>query len=264
MKKFLLISLALYLLVFAGLAVFQRHFIFVPFVSCLEGPPVLAAGFQPVTVTTEDNLTLTGWYHAAAAGKPTILWMHGNADSLAVAAAMAQPFATGGYGIMIVGYRGYNCQPGTPTEQGLYADARAFMRYLLAQGIAERDVVLFGHSLGSGVATHMATEFHARGLVLMGPYYSVVSMSRVRFPMFPTEWVVQDKFDSAAKIGGITMPLLIAHGDADLIIPYSQGQRLFALANQPKEFFSIPGGGHSDQFEHGFREKMVQWMEARS
>ena len=264
MKKFLLIGLALYLLVFAGLVVFQRHFIYVPFVSCLQGPPVLATGYQPVTVTTEDKLTLTGWYHAAAAGKPTILWMHGNADGLVVAATMAQPFAAAGYGVMIVGYRGYNCQSGQPTEQGLYADARAFMRYVLAQGIGEHDVVLFGHSLGSGVATQMATEFRARGLVLMGPYFSVASMGQVRFPMFPTYWVVRDRFDSAAKIATINMPLLLAHGDADLIIPYDQGHRLFAQASQPKEFFAIPGGSHTDQFERGFREKMLQWLEARS
>jgi pimeloyl-ACP methyl ester carboxylesterase len=263
MKKALIICAVLYVLVFAGLIIFQRHFIYVPFVSCLQGPPVLAAGYQPVTVTTEDGLTLTGWHHPARDGKPTILWLHGNADSLAVAATMAQPFAAAGYGIMAVGYRGYNCQPGKPSEQGLYADARAFMRALLADGLRAQDVVIFGHSLGSGVAVQMATEFRARGLILMGPFLSVASMGQVRFPMFPTYWVVRDRFDSAAKIAGIGMPLLLAHGDADFIIPFAQGQQLFQLAHEPKEFMAIPGGSHVDQFERGFDAVMRRWLQER-
>ncbi len=160
---------------------------------------------------------------------------------------------------MLAEYRGYSGLPGAPTEQGLYADARAYLEFLKAQGIESRHIVLYGHSLGTGVATEMATEFPVGGLMLLAPYLSIPKMAQIDFPIFPASLLVLDRFENYKKMKNIHTPLLIVNGSADRVIPAAQGRELYALANDPKEFRSIPERGHYDLFDD-FVPLSMDWM----
>jgi fermentation-respiration switch protein FrsA (DUF1100 family) len=138
--------------------------------------------------------------------------------------------------------------PGKPTEAGLYADARADIQGLLAQGVRSEDIILFGHSLGAGVATQMAEEFHVGGVMLLAPFLSVPEMAQREFPYFPAKYLALDRFENVEKMKNIHAPLLIVNGANDQVVPPAQGKRLYGLANEPREFHSIPDRGHNDAF----------------
>jgi hypothetical protein len=171
LKILLGIVAAFYLLALIAFFTFQRSLLYFPTHSSV---PLSEAGANQVmrefSVKTEDGINLTAWY-APATSKPfTIVFFHGNGDSLAAAAHTADPYIAAGYGFLLTEYRGYSGLPGKPTEAGLYADARAYMRGLIARGVNSEQIVLYGHSLGTGVATRMAEEFHVGGLMLLAPY----------------------------------------------------------------------------------------------
>ena len=216
--------------------------------------------FQEIAVTTEDGFRLKAWY-APAAGKPcTIVFFHGNGDSLLTAAPVADPYIDAGYGFLLAEYRGYSGMPGTPTEAGLYRDARADLYELMARGVPERHIILFGHSLGTGVAVEMATEFHVGGAMLLAPYLSIPKAAQAHYPFLPATLLALDRFDSEKKIRSVHMPLLIVNGALDQVIPPSQGLKLYSLANQPKEFHSLAGRGHNDAFGD-FTPLSLNWLD---
>jgi uncharacterized protein len=158
-------------------------------------------------------------------------------------------------------YRGYSGLPGKPTETGLYADARAFLKALIASGVDEKEMILFAHSLGTGVATQMATEFHVAGLILLAPFLSVAKIAQARFPIFPAEFLTVDRFENFRKIPTVKVPLLIGHGGKDMAVPLSHGQRLYRLANEPKEIHVFPEGQHGDLMRLGFEGISLSWLE---
>jgi fermentation-respiration switch protein FrsA (DUF1100 family) len=154
-------------------------------------------------------------------------------------------------GALLLSYRGYSGNPGSPTEEGLYADARAALDWLQARGVAGSSIVLYGISLGSGVATKMAAERELGAVVLEAPYTSTVDVAALRFPIVPVAWLMEDRFESLARIAAVDEPLLVMHGDRDFVIPQHLGRRLFAAAKEPKEGFWPAGVGHNDIFANG-------------
>ena len=176
---------------------------------------------------------------------------HGNASSLRGERYRLKYFMDASMGALMVAYRGYSGNPGSPTEEGLYADARAALDWLEARGIRSETIALYGQSLGSGVVTKMATERAFAALILEAPYTSTVDVAAHRFPVIPVRWLMEDRFDSLARIATIEEPLLVMHGDADFVIPQSQGRRLYAAANEPKQAFWPSGVGHNDLFDSG-------------
>lgn len=180
--------------------------------------------FREISVRTQDGIDLNAWY-APATRKPfTIVFFHGNADGLSTAAQLGDPCIAAGYGFLLVEYRGYSGLPGTPTETGLYNDARAYLQYLLARGIESRHLILYGHSLGTGVAVQLASEFHVGGLMLLAPYLSIPKLAQVDFPFFPSTYLALDRFDNARKIKNIHAPLLIVNGSMDQVVPPHKGE----------------------------------------
>ena len=259
-KIFVATAVALYLLLLAIFFFAQRSFLYFPSHSNV---PLSEAGadpaFQEFAVRTSDGIDLRGWYAPATTKPFTIVFFHGNADSLHTAASIANPYIVAGYGFLVTTYRGYDGLPGRPTEAGLYKDGRAYIQGLVDHGIASRNIILLGHSLGTGVAVQMAVEFQVRGVMLLAPFLSIPKLASIHFPFFPSSFLVLDRFDNESKISKIHSPLLIANGDQDDVIPSSHGARLYALANQPKEFHSFPGRGHNDAFDQ-FVPLSLDWM----
>jgi len=216
--------------------------------------------FREVSVKTQDGIELKAWYAPETRKHYTIVFFHGNGDKLSTAARIADPYIAAGYGFLVAEYRGFSGLSGKPTETGLYNDARAVLQTLMAQGIDSKHIILFGHSLGTGVAVQMASEFHVGGVMLLAPYLSIPKVAQVDFPFFPCSYLALDRFDSEKKIKNIHTPLLIVNGSSDQVVPPSQGKDLFSQANEPKEFHSILDRGHNDALVD-FAPLSLDWIE---
>jgi len=249
----------LYILALTGFFVFQRSFLYFPSHDHVSVSNAHAnRAFKNISVRTEDGLDLTAWYAPATSKSFTIVFFHGNGDCLYTASPVADPYIAEGYGFLLAEYRGYSGLPGSPTEAGLYADARAYLKGLMAQGVKSENIILFGHSLGTGVAVQMAEEFHVGGVMLLAPFLSVPEMAQLEFPLFPAKYLALDRFENVEKMKNIHAPLLIANGANDQVVPPAQGKQLYELANEPREFHSIPGRGHNDAF-YGFAALALDW-----
>jgi len=252
----------LYAMLVVGLALLQRRFVFCPSpakadLSLLQHRYAL----RPVTIRSDSGLALISWFAPPRrANKRTIIYFQGNAGNLGDRVERVTSYLEAGYGLLLVGYRGYGGLAGRPSEAGLYADARANLDFLRHQGIDAKATILFGESLGSAVAVQMATEHPALALVLEAPLASIVHSARARYPFLVFEALVRDKFDSLAKIKNIHLPLLIVHGIEDRTTPVRFGKMLFAAANEPKTGFFPEGAGHGDLMAHGLAEYVLMFL----
>lgn len=269
MSNFVSVIAVGYLSLVLGMFVFQRSLMYFP--SADYSPPS-ANGMPEMTevdTLTGDGLSLRSWYAPARPGRPTLVFFQGNAGNISHRGYKVRPFLDAGMGVMMVGYRGYGGNPGSPSEEGLYADARAVLGYLQENGVKPRDIVLYGESLGTGVAVHLARQM-ARGrsadsaagaVILEAPFTSVVDVAADRYFFIPARWLVRDRFDSMEKIADIKAPVLMFHGEQDNVIPIRYGRRLFEAAAQPKESRWFPGAGHTDLHDRGAREAVLEFLE---
>jgi fermentation-respiration switch protein FrsA (DUF1100 family) len=260
LKVCVVLAVLSYLLLLAVAFTTQRKLLYYPshvYVPLSEAHANSA--FQEVSVRTADGIDLKAWYAPATSKALTIVFFHGNADFLANAAQVADPYIAAGYGFLVTEYRGYSGLSGSPTETGLHNDGRAYMNALAARGVDSRHIILYGHSLGTGVASQLALEFKVAGLMLLSPYLSIPALAHIHFPFLPSRLIARDRFENEKKIRNIHVPVLIANGTADEVIPPSQGQELFSLANEPKEFHSLPGRGHNNSFDD-FARLSIDWI----
>ncbi len=161
----------------------------------------------------------------------------------------------------MVAYRGYSGSTGRPSEPGLHADARAAYAWLIAEGVAAGDIVIHGFSLGAGPATRLAAERDARALVLEAPFTSLDDLAGDLAPLVPWRWVLRSRFANRDWIGAVDEPVLVAHGDADTVIPFSHGERLFALADEPKRFVRMRGSDHATLTRDGLYDQIWAFLD---
>jgi fermentation-respiration switch protein FrsA (DUF1100 family) len=219
---------------------------------------------RPIRLTTEDGLTLTSWYRPAEPGQPTMVYFQGNGGNIAGRAFKVRPYLDAGFGMLLVGYRGYGGNPGKPSEQGLYADGRAQFEFLEGQGIGPESWVVYGESLGAGVAVQLAMEQARKSslgaVVLEAPFTSLSDVAAVHYPFVPARVLIKDRFESIAKIDKVKAPVFIVNGDRDGVIPPEQGKRLFRAAIEPKEGHWIPGAGHNNLYDYGVSGMVIEFI----
>lgn len=248
--KFLLFCLGAYLFLALLLYLTQRQFTYFPQRFSPEKLSAGVDGLKPVELSTEDGLTLTAWYARAKKDDlPTILYLHGNAGHIGHRVFLVRPYLEEGYGVLLLTYRGYSGNPGSPSEQGLYDDARAAMEFLRQKGVPQNLTVLFGESIGGAVAVQIAIESPVGAIVLQSPFTSLGDVGQYHYPIFPVKWLVKDKFDTLSKAPKIVAPVLIVLGEKDDIIPPLLSRELFEAFPGPKEMVSITDKGHNDLFE---------------
>jgi uncharacterized protein len=192
-----------------------------------------------------------------------IAYFHGNGGHIGYRAERLKRFVRDGFGALFLEYRGYGGNPGTPTQDGLFADARAALDFLANQGIRAERTVLYGESLGSGVAVQMASERPVAAVVLEAPYDSVAAVARRHYAFVPVNVLLKDRFDSIARINAVQAPILLMHGERDAIVPVDSGRRLFAAANEPKEIWTAPDAGHNDLALYGALDVAVDFVRRR-
>lgn len=249
--------LVAYLAVLAVLFFAQRNLIY-PAPQERHAP---APGFADVTLQTADDLALKAHWRAPDAGRPAIVFFHGNGGSLAGARFETQTYAARGYGVLLVEYRGYGGNPGTPSEDGFYQDGRAAMAFLADQGIAPEQTVIVGHSLGTGTATQMARESAPAALVLLAPFTSLPDAAGAAMPLVPASLLVRDQFENLAKVPSLRMPILILHGTADTVVPFALGERL-AKAAPTATFRPVAGAEHMISRDGGLQAAQIAWLSA--
>ncbi len=262
--RLLTVAAVVYSLVVALAYFFQRNLLYFPDKTAI--PPALTAApdMQVVALRAADGVTLQAWYKAARIGgptpRPTIVLFHGNAGNLAYRADKARVFLDRGYGVLLAAYRGYGGSDGSPSEAGLLADGRAAMDFLRASGVAAETIVLYGESLGSGIAVAMAGEYEVAAMLLEAPYSSIADVAAAHYGYLPVRWLIKDKFESMARIGAVSVPLLAVHGERDEVIPNVFGRRLFEAANEPKTLRIIPGAQHNNLFTAGGRDAALEFL----
>ncbi|MBX6373569.1 MAG: alpha/beta hydrolase [Acetobacteraceae bacterium] len=207
-------------------------------------------GFEAVRLLAEDGERLAAWWRAPAPGRAVLLYFHGNGGTLRHRSERIAALTADGRGLLILSYRGYAGSTGSPTEEGLARDARAALAFVTAQS-PEAPVVIYGESLGTGVAVRLSAERRVAGVVLETPFSSAVDVARAVYWFVPVGLLMRDRFDSVSRIGGIGAPVLILHGDRDTVVPIAFGERLFNAAAEPKRFVRLPGGRHSEVLERG-------------
>lgn len=253
MRRIAVGAVGLYTVVVLLLYTFQRDLMYRPD-SIKRVPPSyydMLANVQEVELKTADGLRVLAWYAAPPEGRPTVLVFHGNGGSLRSQRYRLKYFKDANMGVMILGYRGYAGSDGAPSEEGLYTDARTALAWLNAQGIADNRIALYGESLGTGIATKMATEREFAAIVLESPYTSTVDVAEQNFWFIPVHWLMADQYNSLARIADVHEPLLIMHGGADQVIPQKLGRKLFDAANEPKESFWPERAAHNTIFDLG-------------
>jgi fermentation-respiration switch protein FrsA (DUF1100 family) len=257
------VPLIAYLLVLACLYVFQRQLLYFPDRSRPEHGHFAELGVREVWLTTKDGLSLLSWYLPPREGRPVILYFHGNGGNIGHRAHPMRRFGDEGYGVLLVGYRGYGGNPGSPSEAGFYADAQAAVDFLEHEGIGTDRLVLYGESLGSGVAVEMAARRPVGALVLESPYTSIAALAQYHYPYVPASLLIWDRFDAVSQIDALKAPVLILIGGRDIIVPPRFSQALYDAAPEPKEVWFAPEGGHEDLERFGSLDRVVAFIEGR-
>jgi len=230
-----------------GLDNLARKFLYYPDRLPLEMPPPRWAGnAEEVWLDCEDGVRIHGLWWSEPEGAPVILFLHGNAQEVYSWSLVHEELAPLGCRLLLIDFHGYGKSGGEPHEAGLYLDGKAALAWLLNRGVGDEDIVVFGKSLGGGVACEIAQDREFKALVLESTFTSLCSVASKLFPFLPSGVPLGEVYDSIAKLPTTRSPVLVIHGDRDDLIPVGEGLDLYAAAPEPKELYLVPGAGHND------------------
>jgi uncharacterized protein len=220
------------------------------------------AGFpqaEEVPLTSADGTKIHVWHVAPRDTKPVIIYFHGNGGSLPGRVDRFRRLTADGIGLVGVEYRGYGGSSGAPSEQGLIDDAKAGYAFAAARYPVPQ-IVVWGESLGSGVAVALAAEKPVGRVILEAPFTSTEAVGARRYWYLPVRFLMKDQFHSDERIGKVTAPLMIMHGVQDQTVPYAMGEHMFELANKPKHIVRFLDGGHEDLDSHGALDAVARFL----
>jgi len=235
----ILAFIIIYFLVLVSTYVFQRDLLYHPGENNYYGDKLLVS-VDKVKIKTHDNIELISWYHTKDINKyKTILFLHGNAGTLENRIHKINHFQDININFLLIAWRGFSGNKGKPTEKGLYEDARSAVRWLKSKGVLENNIILYGESLGTGIATEIAQNKNFAGIILESPFTSMIDAGKNKYPYLPIKLLLKDKYESSKKIKNINIPVLVMHGKVDKLVPFSMGKKIYELANEPKyNYFS--------------------------
>ena len=260
LKIIAIAALALYAAVVVYMYVAQRRFIYFPEPARTLPAAVGLPDVSERILSTPDGEKIVAWYGRAKPGQPTLLYFHGNGGALEFRSASIRRYLDRGRGMFMMSYRGYSGSTGSPSETANVADAKLAYDQLVKDGVRPEDIILYGKSLGTGVAIEVAAEKKVAGVILDSPYTSIVELASALYPWLPVNLLLEDRYNSILHIHDVHVPIFIVHGEADDVIPVEMARRLFAAANQPKEIVTIPGAGHAIHDEVTF-EIINRWID---
>jgi len=250
-----------YLLLLALMFLFQRRLMYHRGRRRPDRAEAGAEDMAEVRLATADNLSLLAWYKEAAPGRPTVVLFHGNAGNIGHRAGKLRPLLDAGHGLLLVEWRGFGGNRGRPYELGLFTDGRAALDFLATRNVPRPLTVLYGESLGTGVAVRMAGDTRMGGLILEAPFTSTVDVAARLYWYLPVRHLLLDRYESHKRIASVGCPLLVLHGERDRVVPIGLGRALFARAREPKEAWWCKEAGHLDLYDHGAADVVLRFLD---
>jgi uncharacterized protein len=245
--------LLIYLSVLVYLFFFQRNLLYLPNENNYSGDK-LKVDIKKVQIKTSDNINLLGWFHKKNLNKfKTIVYFHGNAGRLENRIHKLNHFKDMNINFLIISWRGFSGNSGNPSEQGLYKDGKSAIDWLKNMGLEDKDIILYGESLGTGIATEIAQNKKFAGLILETPFTSMIDAAKNFYPYIPIGFLLKDRYENDKKIKNINIPLLVMHGEKDQIIPFEMGKKIYEIANNPKYSYFTKYDNHMMEYD----EKLV-------
>jgi fermentation-respiration switch protein FrsA (DUF1100 family) len=240
----------------------HRYFMYIPDRTRVAPKDAGLAGVEEIVFKAADGTKLIAWYLPARGAKPTLLYFTGNSGNVANRAGKIATIGSDGYGVFMLNYRRYGGSGGRPTEARISADAVSAYDCLRGLGVAPQDIVAYGESLGTAVATRLSLQRQVKALVLEAPFTSTVAVGQLMWPFLPLGLIMADQYRTIDRIGEVKVPLFIIHGARDSIIPLGQARHVYHAANEPKSIAVVPQAGHNDLFERGAWDKVQGFLDA--
>jgi hypothetical protein len=253
------IGLAFYAVLATVLYVAQRSLMYFPDTAHVVPAEAGLPEAEEVPLTAADGVHVTAWHVPPRDAKPVIVYFHGNGGALRFRVARFRRLIADGVGLVALEYRGYGGSAGSPSEQGLIADAQAAYRFAAGR-YPSQQLVLWGESLGSGVAIALAAERPVGRMIVEAPFTSAVALGARHYWYLPVSLLMKDQFRSDLRISNVTAPVMIMHGVHDRVVPYAMGEQLFDLANKPKHFVRFLDGGHEDLDDNGALDAVARFL----
>ena len=250
MVKYIISIIFIYL--FLGLFLFfiQRKILFNVSVSPKKPHQYGLDNVQELNILTKDNIKLLCWHSKPDEGAPTLIYFHGNSFDIGERASRIEKYIKHGWGVLLVSWRGFSGNKGKPSEANLYIDAEAVMQWIAEEKLIKKDsIIIYGESLGTGVAIEMATRYLFKSVVLEAPFTSIVDIAQKKYKIYPAKFMVLDKFDNLSKIKKIISPILIISGKKDEIVPHSHSIKLYNQANKPKDALITNEAMHNNLYD---------------
>jgi len=206
--------------------------------------------YKEIFIQNKEGIKLKAWLHQKdLINKKTIIFFHGNSGNLRNRNYKLNELSKFDVNFLIVAYRGFSGNQGKPSEQGLYEDARSTLNWLKIKGVKEKNLILYGESLGTAVAIEIAQNKDLAGIILESPFTSMVELAQKYYPFIPVKFLLKDKYETIKKLPNINSPLLVLHGKLDSIVPFSMGEELFKKANKPKFKYFIDNDDHMMRYD---------------
>jgi hypothetical protein len=255
---FLCVLLAAYAAACILMVVLQERLVYFPGPPPELTPAARGLAYRDVELATADGVRLSGWFLPAADARGVVLVSHGNAGNVAARIPYAEAFVAAGLAVLLYDYRGYGSSAGSPSEAGTYLDAEAAFDWIVGPGgFPPARVALYGESLGGGVSIELATRRPVACVVVESTFTSLPALGRRLYPWLPVQLLATIRYDNAAKIAGLGVPVMVVHSPDDDLVPFDLGRALFDAAREPKAFLATEGG-HND----GGSLRRAEWRNA--
>ncbi len=253
LKWILVFAITGYAAIGALLYLTQRSLLYFPDKTRTRPADASLPQAEEVFLQSSDGERLIAWHVPPRDGKPVVIYFQGNGGGLNLRAQRFGRLTSDGTGLLALSYRGYGGSSGRPSEAGFIRDAEAAYGFAAARYGADR-IVLWGESLGTGVAVALASEKPVARMVIESPFTSIADVAASIYWFVPVRLLLKDAFRSDERIAKVTAPVLVVHGERDTIIPIGFGERLYDLIRAPKRFIRLPNAGHNDHDAHGLPE----------
>ena len=250
--KYLIILLLTFSLIYFSIVIlmyiFQRNLLYHPTENNYSNDQ-LSVSVERIKIKTQDNIELISWYHNKNLNEyKTILFLHGNAGSLTNRIHKINHFKNMNVNFLIIAWRGFSGNKGNPNEKGLYEEARSAIRWLKSIGVEEKNIIIYGESLGTAIAIEIAQNRNFAGIILESPFTSMINAGKDKYPYLPIKLMLKDKYETNKKIKNVSSPILIMHGKVDNVVPFYMGKKIYELANEPKYFYISEYDDHMMEF----------------
>tara|TARA_B100002051_G_scaffold101123_1_gene96681 strand:+ start:37 stop:846 length:810 start_codon:yes stop_codon:yes gene_type:complete len=255
-----LFLLFVYLTILAVIYFSQRSLMYHPSENNYLDENQLNHKVEKIKIASDNELI--SWYFKKNENFKTLLFFHGNAGSLENRIYKLNDLSNLDLNYLIVAYRGFSGNKGSPSEQGLYKDSRAAKYWLNLNNISDQNIIVYGESLGTAVAIDLAKDHKFAGIILESPFTSMLKLSRKYYPWVPTGLLLKDKYETDKKINKVFSPILILHGRKDNIVPFEMGETLYNQANKPKYNYFIDNDDHMMDFNEALINSINQFIKS--